>query len=80
VTYKLSVDVKKGKKTKRYTLGTVTKTVREAGSVKVSITISKSRRALLKSKKGTNVVLSTTFVTGVLGEKLSVTRKFKVKP
>ena len=79
VTYKLSVDVKKGKHTHRYTLGTVTKTVATASSVKVTISVSKSRRALANAHRKGTFVLATSFISGVSHSHAAVTRKVHAK-
>ncbi|MDQ8046265.1 MAG: CocE/NonD family hydrolase [Solirubrobacteraceae bacterium] len=79
VNYTLSLDAKKGKKTHRYKLGAAVKTVLAPGPQTIKITISKSRRALLKKHPGSKVVLTTTFTTGVLKHQLGTTRKFTPK-
>ena len=77
--YRLYIDTHKGKKTTRRLLGTATKTMTTSSKVTVKITITKSRRSLLRTNGKSTVVLKTALTTAIQRDIVSTTRKFRAK-
>ncbi|MEN0014823.1 MAG: hypothetical protein AAGC46_15755, partial [Solirubrobacteraceae bacterium] len=77
--YTVSIDVTRGRHTRRYHLGEATATVTARRSVTVKVPVQASRRALLGTRASVRLVLRTIFTTAAQHQQATSVRKITAK-